>query len=130
MGGRWSGPGTRVAYASSTISLAALEYFVNLGPGDAPADLVSIRVDIADQVRVERRGVASLPADWQARPLPMALQDIGAAWLAAGTSVGLLVPSVIIPQEQNLLINPAHRDFGALVFYDPEPFNFDLRMWK
>ena len=130
VGGRWSGPGTRVAYASSTLSLAALEYFVNLSPGDAPADLVSVRVDLAVDLQVESLGVGSLPVGWQSRPFPTMLQEIGRRWVAAGKSVGLFVPSVIIPQERNLLLNPVHADFGKLVFHDPEPFVFDLRMWK
>ena len=53
-GGRWTPPGTQVAYASSSLALAPLEYFVNLGPEDAPSDLVSIRISIPDTVRCER----------------------------------------------------------------------------
>jgi|ERR1022692_929401 RES domain-containing protein len=60
-GGRWTPPGTRVAYASSSLALASLEYFVNLGPEDAPSDLVSIRVSIPDSVRCERVNTSSLP---------------------------------------------------------------------
>lgn len=130
VGGRCSARGTRVAYASSSLSLAALEYFVNLSPGDAPTDLLSIRVDLPDRIKVETLNPEQLPPDWQARPFPTVLQDIGLSWLVAGRTVGWLVPSVVIPQERNLLLNPLHPDFGALVFNDPEPFVFDLRMWK
>lgn len=63
-GGRWSGPGRRVAYASSTLALASLEYFVNLDPQDAPSDLVSVQVDIPDEIKVEYVDTASLPDDW------------------------------------------------------------------
>ena len=61
-GGRWSPPGTRVAYASTSLALAALEYFVNLDSGDAPDGLVSIGLEIPDDVKVERIDIATLPS--------------------------------------------------------------------
>jgi RES domain-containing protein len=129
-GGRWTPPGRRVAYASSSLALATLEYFVNLDPEDAPAGLVSIRVDIPSVIRVESIDAASLPANWQTRPYPTKLQEIGERWLQAGGSVCLSVPSVVVPQEANLLINPTHRDFILLTFHAARLFEFDPRMFK
>ena len=60
-GGGWTPPGTRVAYAPSSLALASLEYFVNLDPEDAPADLVSVRISIPDSVRREEVSISSLP---------------------------------------------------------------------
>lgn len=118
-GGRWSGPGLRVAYASSTIALAALEYFVNLLPQDAPEDLVALRVDIPDRVRVDYIDLASLPTYWRDRPYPTNLQDIGNNWLKSKASVYLVVPSVVIPQENNLLLNPEHIDLDLWLSTNP-----------
>lgn len=129
-GGRWSGPGRRVAYASSSLALASLEYFVNLDPADQPAGLVSIQLEIPDGVRVERLTAAELPPDWMSRPYPVALHAIGARWFDARASVCLAVPSVVIPQESNLLVNPTHPDFSKLIFQAPLTFQFDPRMWK
>ena len=129
-GGRWTPPGTRVAYASSSLALASLEYFVNLDPVDAPSDLVSIRVSIPDGVRCERVDIASLPESWRAVPLPQELWTVGQSWLVSALSVCLLVPSAVVPEEFNLLINPAHPDFKELRFSDPSAFGFDPRMWK
>jgi RES domain-containing protein len=42
----------------------------------------------------------------------------------------LVVPSAIVPQERNVLLNPAHRDFRVIRRGAPEPFSFDPRMWK
>jgi RES domain-containing protein len=129
-GGRWTPPGTRVAYASSSLALASLEYFVNLDPADAPSDLVSIRISIPDSVRCERVNIASLPQSWRAFPFPQELWLVGERWLVSASSVCRLVPSAVIPEEYSLLINPSHADFKDLRFSDLAPFHFDPRMWK
>lgn len=72
-GGRWTPPGWRVAYASSNLALASLEYFVNLDPQDAPPDLVSIRMSISDVVRYEKVSISALPDSWRMVPFPQEL---------------------------------------------------------
>jgi RES domain-containing protein len=129
-GGRWTPPGWRVAYASSSLALASLEYFVNLDPEDAPADLVSIRVSISGGLRYEQVSVSSLPESWRRVPFPQELWAVGEQWLVSASSVCLLVPSAVVPEEFNLLINPSHSDFKDLQFSEPADFNFDPRMWK
>jgi RES domain-containing protein len=110
--------------------LASLEYFVNLDPEDAPADLVSVRISIPDGVRCERVSISSLPQSWRRVPFPQELWAVGEAWLVSALSVCLLVPSAVVPEEFNLLINPLHSDFKGLQFSEPAEFNFDPRMWK
>jgi RES domain-containing protein len=58
------------------------------------------------------------------------LREIGAAWVRAGSTPVLAVPSALIPHERNLLLNPSHPDLAALRALPPEPFSFDPRMWK
>jgi len=130
VGGRWSPAGWRVAYTSSSLALAALEYFVNLDPVDAPADLVSVRVDLPRDLKPDRIAVASLPENWRSTPAPMELRDVGTNWLNLASSLCLMVPSAVVPEESNLLINPAHPDFTRLRFFRPRKFSFDPRMWK
>src|SRR5208283_2263747 len=84
-GGRWTPPGTRVAYASSSLALASLEYFVNLDPEDAPDDLVSVRVSIPDRVRCEQVSVSSLPRSWRRIPFPQELWVVGERWLVSAS---------------------------------------------
>src|SRR5207249_1208323 len=98
-GGRWSPPGMRVAYASSSLALASLEYFVNLSSEDAPAGLVSLRVEIPENVKVERVDPATLPENWRSHPFPLDLQRIGENWVNLGVSVCLLVPSAVVPED-------------------------------
>ena len=76
-GGRWTPPGKRVAYASSSLALASLEYFVNLDPQDAPSGLVSVHTSIPDGIRCERVNISSLPESWRGVPFPQELWAVG-----------------------------------------------------
>ncbi|MGH7267329.1 MAG: RES family NAD+ phosphorylase [Candidatus Rokuibacteriota bacterium] len=129
-GGRWNRPGVAVVYTSATLSLAALEYFVHLDPGDAPVDLVVVPADIADDVSRRELAAAALPRNWREYPAPAELADLGTAWVHDGASAVLVVPSAIVPQERNVLFNPAHPDFRRVRIGRPEAFSFDPRMWK
>ena len=129
-GGRWSPAGRRVAYASSSLALASLEYLINLDPVDAPPDLVSLRVEIPVAINIETVEAATLPGNWRHYPYPRELQLIGERWLLAESSLCLRVPSAVITEEFNLLINRLHSDFKALQFLEPVEFTFDPRMWK
>lgn len=129
-GGRWNHRGTAIVYTSESLSLAALEYFVNLDSDLAPSGLVFISVEIPDGVAMERLEIADLPKDWRLYPAPETLQDQGTAWVAKASSVVLAVPSVVIPEERNYLLNPAHPDFKRIVISPSKPFHFDPRMRK
>jgi RES domain-containing protein len=72
----------------------------------------------------------SLPDHWQQEPPPASLQAVGDRWLASMESVILAVPSVIIPAEQNLLMNPRHPDFKKLKLGKPTAFTFDYRLFR
>jgi RES domain-containing protein len=127
--GRWNHKGTRIVYCSESRALAALELFVNLDPALAPPELVFIAVDVPDGI-ITTHGIATLPSGWQNYPAPDAVKDIGTEWVKAGTSAALLVPSVVLPEEKNLLLNPEHADFGRVKIGKPIKFTFDRRMWK
>jgi RES domain-containing protein len=129
-GGRWNHPGVQVVYTSRTLSLCALEYFVHLEPALAPKDLVAIRAEIPAGLSVSSLALLDLPSDWRAYPAPDVLKDLGAAWVRAGNTLALSVPSALIPHEQNVLLNPAHPDFPHVLIDPATPFSFDPRMWK
>ena len=129
-GGRWNPPGLAVVYTSATLSLAALEMLVHVDADDAPEDLVAIPVDIPSDVAVRRVQIDKLPADWRSLPAPLSLQDLGSAWVRALQTAVLSVPSAVVPQERNFVLNPAHPKFDGLVIGDPEPFSFDTRLLR
>jgi RES domain-containing protein len=117
-------------YVSETLALAALEYLVHVDPANVPGDLVSIPAEIPDSVAIREVNLKNLPADWRAYPAPDALAQIGTAWTNAGSSAVLGVPSAVIPDERNYLLNPAHRDFPRIKIGVPQPFAFDSRLLK
>ncbi len=129
-GGRWNRLGTRVVYTSATLSLAALEFFVNLDRDTEPDQLVAISADIPDDLRIAHIEVADLPKNWRSYPVPEELQDLGTAWVVSASTAVLVVPSAVIPDERNYLLNPAHPDFKRFRLNKPEAFHFDPRMWK
>lgn len=129
-GGRWNHQGTSVVYTSASLSLAALELFVHVDIDIAPADLMAIQADVPDSLTIEAIKIESLPKNWRRYPAPEILKDIGTAWAAKTSTVILAMPSVVIPEERNYLLNPAHRDFKRIRIHKPTPFRFDPRMWK
>ena len=128
-GGRWNHPGTAIVYASATLALAALEVFVHVSPFDAPLDLVAVWADIPDEVAITRLRPRDLPADWRRHPPPEPLAALGTQWVRRGRTAVMAVPSAVIPQELNYLLNPGHPEFRRIRIGRPAPFHFDERLW-
>ncbi len=127
-GGRWNSPGTAVLYASVSIALAALELLVHLGRGEVLSSYRLFTLTLPDQAALTLDDGA-LPADWRVDPAPKSTATIGDRWVAAGPSVALLIPSTVIPREQNILLNPGHPGFAAIADgAADEPFGFDPRL--
>ncbi len=125
-GGRWNSPGVAVVYTSETLALALVEILVHLPSGVLPAySAIPVEFDEGLVTTLSRR---QLPQDWQASPPPVATQALGDAWHAAGTSVVMRVPSVVVPQEFNYVLNPDHPDFARLRIGKPLAFPFDPRL--
>lgn len=129
-GSRWTPRGLPAIFASATLSLAALERFVHTDPDLEPTDLVAVEVTVAHGMAVDAVSLADLPKNWRDYPAPPALASIGERWLTSGKAAVLSVPSVVIPRERNVILNPAHPDFGKIIAAPPEAFSFDPRMWK
>ena len=129
-GGRWSSPGTRLSYASEHQSLAMLEYFVHLDVDDSPGDLVLAVAEVPDDVARERVETSHLPAHWRESAAPPELARLGDEFVQRGESCLLLVPSVLAPNENNCLINPAHPDRTRIIMRAVEPLSYDPRMFR
>ena len=128
--GRWHRAGVRVVYASSSLALAALEYFVRLPALESPNPLVAIPSEIPASVKIIYRAARNLPPGWNAFPPPPTVQRIGMDWIRSRPSPVLGVPSVLIPGEWNFLLNPLHPHFPRIRIGKPVPFALDPRMWK
>jgi len=127
-GGRWNSPGTAVVYAASRLSLAALEYLVHIDPDDAPDDLVALRLSVPGNTTELVLASESLPAGWQRTPPPPECQTIGDRWARNREHLLLRIPSVLVPEESNVLVNPMHPDASLVRVEGFRPFSFDPRL--
>lgn len=129
-GGRWNSEGRAAVYASETLALAALEYLVHVEPLLAPSDLVAMEIELPDDpglgVRVEPGQFPD--ANWQQYPAPEWEAELGDLWLAEGEFLWLAVPSAIVPQEHNILINPLHPRMRDVRVVSVRAFGFDKRL--
>lgn len=124
-GGRWNPPGIAAVYTSGSLSLASLELLAHFDSSMDMPDLVFFRVRIEERLVT---GVDELPPNWRRIPAPTNTQLLGAEWWQSGRSAVLRVPSVIIPSEDNFVLNPSHPDFKAITIEPPEPFGIDPRL--
>jgi len=118
LGGRWNSPGRAVIYTASCGALAALEYMVHMA--NLPANMLLMRIEVPDTLALET--IDSLPADEKS------FRQLGDEWLEHNGTAILHVPSVLVPRQWNLLLNPAHPLFPAIKVVDQAPFAFDSRL--
>lgn len=127
-GGRWNKPGTPVVYTSGTLSLAALEYLVHVDSDILPDELVSIKATVPDSLKIEVIKTSHLPVDWKDKIIPVSLQQLGTDWTSNAKSAVLKVPSVVIEQEWNYVLNPRHPEFSKIIWDAAVQFSFDQRL--
>ena len=126
-GGRWNSHGRAAVYASSRLSLAALELLVHTDVSLVPADLVAFEIEIPDTLDIEAVEVSDLPRDWRS-PGDPTCRSIGDTWLAEERTAVLRVPSAVVPEESNYIINPKHRGAKAIHVVERRKFAFDSRL--
>lgn len=130
-GGRWNRPGQPVLYCASSPSLACLETLVHLGTGSLPMNRYLVTIHIPDVVWATRavETPTSLPVGWDALPTGKISLDFGDAWLSGRRTAVLVLPSVIVPEDAIILVNPQHLATAMLTstklrkwLYDPRLF--------
>lgn len=128
--GRWHTPGRPVVYCAQTPAAALLETLVHLEIplADLPARYRLMKIAAPDDVSLRSVAAADLPDDWIDDPL--ATRTAGDDWLAAPTSVLLLVPSAIVPETHNVLINPGHPDAARIAIVTATDHVFDSRLLR
>lgn len=126
-GGRWNSRGIRVGYCCTGRPLALLEMLVHVTRDSVPADLVLVGVDIPDELIVLQ---GRPPEGWNRLPYSATARSAGDAWVAAGGSLALAVPSVVLPAERNFLVNPLHPEFRRIRVGPIEKFAFDRRLLR
>ena len=119
-GGRWNPIGAAMLYTARHLSLACIEVLVHLDKGQFPRDYVWSRTELHDEpqsLTVQRLNEV------------VSCQAAGLSWLRMSGQLAVQVPSVLIPEEFNVLLNPNHVDYSGLVWNDPQPFRFDPRLF-
>jgi RES domain-containing protein len=126
-GGRWNSKGVAVLYCSTSVALAMLELRVH-SPRPFPRTRLKFVMEVPDDAISEARG-SDLLDGWDSLPPGPASKRLGDAWVAAGTSLALLVPSVIAREERNLVLNPSHERFDELRVVSKERVTLDSRLY-
>jgi RES domain-containing protein len=129
-GGRWNSKGNAVLYTSSTIALASLELLAHLGANIAVRNYFLLRVHVPEDIARASEAIKreTLRPTWLAEPPGGYTKAIGDAWIRANTSALLNVPSVIVPEEFNVLINPAHPDAARITATIERQYVYDPRL--
>jgi len=126
-GGRWNFPGIPMVYAAHTRALAALETLAHFGGAERRLAFVTFEIEIPDPLAIHLESTA-LPRDWRSDEPGPSTQALGTEWQRGGSSAALVVPSVLVPQEYCVLLNPEHSDIDKIMVSYPEPFAFDARL--
>lgn len=125
-GGRWNSVGMAVTYSSESIALAVHETIVHIRSGGLPLNRYLVRIDVPDDVWSARQVLAP-PVGWDALPAGMVSVQAGDSWLLSKESALLEVPSVIVPEESNVLINPLHPDAARIAATVLRKWHYDSR---
>ena len=125
-GGRWNSPGRAVVYMAESVALAVLENLVHMSRQDFPIGYVCVAAVLPDGLNIATERDLRLRAD----PRELTSQELGDWWIDSKASAVLEVPSAVVADEHNYLLNPAHPDFAKIVVNPPALFHFDPRLFR
>ena len=126
-GGRWNSEGHSMVYLASSRALAALEALVHLPPLLLPDNFCFAELEIPDK-NIFTLDIKTLPQNWAAISPPAGLKQIGNQFLKETKHLMMKVPSSVVPEEFNYLLNPFHPDITKVKIRSIHPFNFDNRL--
>lgn len=130
-GFRWNSENTRLVYTSQSRALAYLEVSVHLDVNtDLPNDRVVVELEIPDDINALEVRVEDLPFGWDSKPPIFLSQIIGDDFVRSLEAAVLKVPSSIVPEEFNYLINPLHPEAERIKVIGNSPLRFDRRLKK
>lgn len=129
-GGRWNSKGRPVLYTASNVALAAMETIVHFNTKALPLNRYLVRIDVPDDLWTarERHLPTAMPVGWDACPAGLVSINFGDEWLNRGGSLLLELPSVVVPEESNVLVNPRHPDAGQLSATKLRRWIYDARI--
>ncbi|MDR9365100.1 MAG: RES family NAD+ phosphorylase [Balneolaceae bacterium] len=125
---RWNSKGTRIIYTASTRALACLENLVHRSGEGLNQQFRITEIYIPDHLSKEKVNHKDLPVGWHQMESYHHCQNIGDGWVDNAESLLLEVPSSIIRDESNILINPYHPEFSTIEVQNITSFSFDERL--
>ena len=126
--GRWNEKGEEVIYAASSRSLACLENMVHKSGRGGTLSYRTMVINIPDTLAIEQVSLKDLPENWNQVSLCEHCQQTGSQWYATKKAAVLKVPSAVIPDEFNFVLNVGHAEFKQIKLVDSLPFMFDKRL--
>lgn len=129
-GARWNSAGQGVVYASENLSLCVLETYVHFAAGQRNLipDFVAVRLHVPDDASTRQVSEAEFGRLLREAAPEQAFRRTGDAWLAQAEHLVLRAPSIVVPEERNVLINPAHPRMHEVRIVSERPFRFDARL--
>ena len=126
-GGRWNNKLVNCLYTSESRALALLEYTVNINIDDIPRALSITIIEIPDQsIKILKE--ADLPGDWKQSPAPSSTKNFGSNLLLSAAELVIKIPSTVIPDEYNYLLNSLHPESKKFKIVSVSDFVYDVRI--
>ncbi len=126
-GGRWNQKLVRCIYTSESRALALLEYTANVNIEDIPRALSVTTFEIPEE-HIFQIETAKLPGNWLSSPAPSSTKSLGSSLLTESGYLIVKIPSAIMVDEFNYLLNPAHPDYEKIRILDVRDFVYDVRL--
>ena len=130
VGGRWNSINVPIIYAGMNVEIAALEKLVHISE-ELPDDLVLTSISIPDNNALYWDvPLNALPKGWSDMPSSIDAQQFGNEFISTAKYLGIIVPSAIIPEGKNMLLNPNHPQFSRAEYTIVRDFKYDSRLNK
>ena len=126
-GARWNSKGNAVVYLATSRALAMLEVLVHLQPLFTPPNFCLAQIEVPDD-SILTIDIKSLPDNWQDASSPSELKTLGNQFIKETKYLLMKVPSSVVPEEYNYLLNPRHADISKVKILNTYPFSFDNRL--
>lgn len=129
-GGRWNRVGDAVVYFAENLSLCLLEIIVHVDYAEIPLDYSFVEVEIPDSTLKIIQSIDFIESKWSSEEAVNQLQTLGSSWLKKKESLAMKVPSAVMHQDNNILVNPSHKEFAKLKIIRTGKMDFDPRLLR
>ena len=125
-GGRWNDKGTALVYFAGSRAMAVMEVLVHLRPENLDSEYILAVFEVPDD-KVKLIETNDLPIDWKVEPAIEKIKEVGNSFVKENEYLLIMVPSVIVEEEFNFLMNPNHFDAKKIKLISKRSFKFDVR---